>query len=196
MKIGFGSGPRNGRGGRDLTHILLASLNFRARLGHRSVHSEPGKHPMNAAARSYALDDLLADIAAFAEVQRVLLAGFLGQVALPNVDAEARQTERNPQPLPRQGAGWFGAGGDESVPHWGSVIGMHPELDAVQQLRTARGGQSDAVPDEIVHLVRLQPGKDAGFTPLRVKSRVAGTWRERWLGARRDRRVRSRRAYR
>ncbi len=62
------------------------------------------------------------------------------------------------------GAGRHGASRDQGDPiEQCGVIGMHPELKAGQQRRAARGGQSDAVPDEVMHLVRLQLGKrDAG----------------------------------
>ncbi len=77
----------------DLAHILVAGADFGSRLGSRrriSFHFEADKHAMHVAARANALHDLLPDVAAFGEVQRVLLAGLLRQIAFSQIDAEAR----------------------------------------------------------------------------------------------------------
>ncbi len=45
---------------------------------------------MHIAARANALHDLLADVAALAEIQRMLLPGFLRQVAIAKINAVTR----------------------------------------------------------------------------------------------------------
>ncbi len=76
------------------------------------MHFESNEHAMYVAARANALDNLLADVAALGEVQHMLLAGLLRQVAFAKIDSIARHPARGAIQLKRVAAGWLCSRGD------------------------------------------------------------------------------------
>ncbi len=82
--------------------------------------------PVNASARADALDDLLAQIAAFAEVKRPHLRGLLRQVALGDVDAVCGNPFGDAKSLKRCRSYRTRAGLDQSLPQRGNLRCRHP----------------------------------------------------------------------
>src|SRR5271167_1718996 len=73
---------RDSRRTRDLADVSTAFGDLRAGLRWLAFEQKPGECPMENGAGADAFDDFLADVAAFGEVEGVLLLGLLGKVAL------------------------------------------------------------------------------------------------------------------
>ena len=122
-----------------------------------------------------ALDDLLADVTALGEIERVLLFGFLRKVALAQIHAVTRHAARNAIPLQRLAADGSRAVRREAVPHCGSLLGGKPDFIAIEVgMGAARDGDSDVLPDQIDDLARrelrgIDAGVVSGSQPLAVR---------------------------
>src|SRR5438552_6162485 len=104
---------------------------------------------MHLAARVDALNDLLADIASFAEVQCAILRGLLRQVALADIDAVAGATCEDTEAFIRFESRRLGARSSERQPKGGQIRNRSPDLKSGKR----RIGANDG---------------DAGFSQLRV----------------------------
>src|SRR5579862_877121 len=78
-------GRRDDRRAGDFSHIFVLYLNLCAGRRRWPFHAEAGEFAMDVPARANALHDLLAHIAALAEVKRAVLLGLLRKIALADV---------------------------------------------------------------------------------------------------------------
>ena len=94
-ELDWPGGQRDGGDAGQFAHRLAFRSERGAGLGQSAAEFEAGKSSVDVAARVDALDDLLAQVAAFGEVQRAGLCGLLRQVAggfgVANVDTVARR---------------------------------------------------------------------------------------------------------
>src|SRR5664279_5760359 len=103
-----------------LSHILVVGTDLasrRRKLPNRmSLHFEASEHAMHVAARADSLHDLLPDVAALGEIQRVLLSGLLRQIAFAKINSKARYPSDDAIEFEGIAAGGRGAGRDQGVP--------------------------------------------------------------------------------
>ena len=85
---------------------------------------------MHVAARADALHDLLAEVAAFGEVQGAGLAGFLREVALVEVNAVARRGFEHAQGLCSAETAGHSASGVQDIPQHADGLVCAPQLEA------------------------------------------------------------------
>ena len=97
-------GQRNGGDTGQLADLFAVGLQRRAGRGEISVEAKCAECAVDIAARTDALDDLLAEVAAFEEVQGAGLSGLLGELAVADVGGVEWRSFKDSQPF--QGLGF------------------------------------------------------------------------------------------
>src|SRR5664279_2490030 len=139
-----------------------------------SLHFEAGEHPMHVAARADSLHDLLPDVAALGEIQRVLLSGLLRQIAFSKINSKARYPSDDAIEFEGVAADGCGAGRDQGVPDCIHVLRGKPDLESIHlRLRAAREGNTNIAPYGVDHLPEfelrdVQTGSRQNFARLRA----------------------------
>src|SRR5664280_1682565 len=169
---------RNPRRAGYLSHILVVGTDLasgRRKLRNRmSLHFEAGEHPMHVAARADSLHDLLPDVAALGEIQRVLLSRLLRQIAFAKINSEARYSSDDAIEFEGIAAGGRGAGRDQGVPDCIHVLRGKPDLESIHLwLGATREGNPDSAPYGVDHLPGfelrdIQAGSRQNFACLRA----------------------------
>src|ERR1039458_9005423 len=172
------TGKWNPRRAGDLSHILVVRADLgsrRRKLGSRmSLHFEAGEHAMHVAARANSLHNLLPDVAALGEIQRVLLSRLLRQIAFPKINSEARCSPDDAIEFEGIAAHGREAGRDQRVPDCVHVLGSEPDLESIHlRLRATRNGNPNIAPHCVDHLPRfelrdVQTGRRQYHTRLRA----------------------------
>src|ERR1022692_792204 len=172
------TGKWNPRHAGYLSHILVVGANFgprRRKLASRmSLHFEAGEHAMHVAARANSLHDLLPDVAALGEIQRVLLSSFLRQIAFPKINCKARYSSDDAIEFEGIAAPGREAGRDQRIPDCVHVLGSEPDLESIHlRLRATRDGNPNIAPHCVDHLPRfelrdVQTGRRQYLTRLRA----------------------------
>src|SRR5664279_4808309 len=139
-----------------------------------SLHFEASEHAMHVAARADSLHDLLPDVAALGEIQRVLLSGLLRQIAFAKINSKARYPSDDGIEFKGIAAGRHGAGQDQGVPDCIHVLRGKPDLESIHlRLRAARDGDANFAPYGVDHLPGfelrdVQTGSRQNFARLRA----------------------------
>src|SRR5208282_4976900 len=82
--------------------IFIRSYDLGRRGGQLTLDRKCAKQPVDGAARSNALHNLLPEITSLGKIQRADLPGFLRYIAFANVDAELRNAARDPEQIQRR----------------------------------------------------------------------------------------------
>src|SRR6476646_3344796 len=90
---------RKGGGTGNFAYVLAIHLNLAARRRQHTLNVEAGKLAPYLSAGPNALPDLLADVAAFDDIQCAFWLSLLRQIAFPDVKAIARNSRCNSQQL-------------------------------------------------------------------------------------------------
>src|SRR5664279_957806 len=139
-----------------------------------SLHFEASEHAMHVAARADSFHDLLPDVAALGEIQRVLLSGLLRQIAFAKINSKARYPSDDAIEFKGIAAGRHGAGQDQGVPDCIHVLRGKPDLESIHlRLRAAREGNPNSAPHSVDHLPEfelrdVQTGSRQNFARLRT----------------------------
>src|ERR1700687_5462250 len=125
--------------------------------GHCAFEAECAKGTVDGAAGADALDDLLAEVAAFAEVQGARLSCLLWQLAVANVDAVTRRSFEGAELLDCGLCRDNGSGGVEGGGNGGDGGGVGPEFKAWDE-RAVGVQESDfaGLPGEGLELQRFE----------------------------------------
>ena len=94
---------------------------------------------MNVAARTDALDDLLAEVAAFGEVQGAGLGGLLGEFAVADVGAVEGCSFEDAQPFEALWIARTCAGSEESLEKFRRMVGRRPRARSAGREGCRRG---------------------------------------------------------
>src|SRR5271157_3221294 len=116
-----------GRAGH-FARILVVDAHFGSRLRRSAFHLESDKAAMQNRSRANAFHNLLPDVAALGEVQRIVLSRLLRQITLAQIDSEARHASNHAIQVKRLAACRLGSGGVQRIPHLVSSLGREADV--------------------------------------------------------------------